>query len=127
MIIKTLEYKFAENGTYASISFRQNSGFFQETPQQTRAGILHLAEISAYIPVIDDTKNSMVDELNIRKAIFRVLDTSDHYHEIGSDIEPATFTAVKKIGPTPGVAYGWDIKITRFSTTPSKMSSFSRL
>jgi len=125
MIIKTLEYKFTENGTYAPITFRQNSGFFQETPQQTKAGILHLAEITAYIPVIDDTKNSLVDSLNIRKAIFRVLDTSGYYHEVGTDAEPATFTAVKKIGPSPGVAYGWDIKITRFSTTPCKMSSFS--
>jgi len=125
MIIKTLEYKLTEAGTYVSIPFRQNSGFFQETPQETRAGIIHLAEISAYIPVIDDTKNTLVDELNLRKAIFRVLDTSGYYHEVGSDTEPATFVAVKKIGPTPGVAYGWDIKITRLSTSPSQMSSFS--
>lgn len=125
MIIKTLEYKFTENGTYVTIPFRQGSGFFQETPQETRAGIIHLAEISAYIPVIDDTKNTTVEELNLRKAIFRVLDTSGYYHEVGSDAEPATFMGSKKIGPAPGVAYGWEVKITRLSIHSAKMSSFS--
>ncbi len=124
MIIIALEYKFTENGIYVSVPIRQTSGLMVEKPEQTSAGILVTSEITAYMPVIDEIKNVLVDQLNRRPAIYRVKDASGHYHEIGSDAEPATFTGSKKIGPNPGVAYGWDIKIACVSQAGAKMSSF---
>jgi len=112
MIIVKLEYKFSENAEYNNIPIRQNSGFLSETSSKTRAGTIFLAEVSAYIPNMDDSKTGIVDTLNHNPAIYRVRDASGHYHTIGNDQEKALFTSVKKIGPNPGVAFGWDIKIT---------------
>lgn len=124
MIIKSLEYKFTENGSYSPITIRQGSGYFQEDIKQTRAGVLFTAEITAYVPVIDETKQELIDSLVRRPAIFRIQDPEGLEYIIGTDDEPATFTAIKKLGPTPGVAYGWDIKITCLSVLGSEMSSF---
>ncbi len=125
MIILALDYKFTENGTWVPIPIQQYSGSFVEQPEQTDAGILMSAEVTAYMPVIDDTKNAMVGQLNRRPAIFRVTDACNHYFEIGSDAELAVFSGSEKIGPNPGVAYGWDIKITCLSVLGAKMSSFT--
>lgn len=124
MIITTIEYKFAENESYVNLPFRQNSALFQETPQKTAAGILYLTELTFYIAVIDEMKQAAMISRNYRPLIYRISDTEGFYHEIGSDTEPATFAASKRIGPTPGVAYGWDVKITCLSTAPAEMASF---
>jgi len=124
MIITTIEYKFAESEAYVNLPFRQNSALFQETPKKTAAGTLYLSELTAYIAVIDETKQAAMIAANYRPTIWRIADTEGFYHEIGSNAEPATFSASKRIGPTPGVAYGWDIKITCISTVPAEMSSF---
>jgi hypothetical protein len=124
MIITIIEYKFAENENFVNLPFRQSSALFQETPQKTAAGILYLSELSFYIAVIDELKQAAMIAANYRPVIFRITDSEGLSTEIGSDAEPAVFTASKRIGPTPGVAYGWDIKITCLSTTPGEMSSF---
>jgi len=124
MIITSLDYRFAENESYVNMPFRQNSALFKETPQKTDAGTLFLTEITAYTPVIDETKQAAMLAANYRPIIFRISDADGNYHLIGSDAEPATFSASKRIGPTPGTAYGWDIKITCLSVTASEMSSF---
>ena len=124
MIIKSIEYKFTENGSYSDITFRQGSAFYQETPQRVPAGLLYLTEVTAYIPVLDETKQAYITSLVQQSAIFRLQDASGLYFEVGTDAEPAIFTANKKIGPTPGVAYGWDIKISCLSQHASENASF---
>ena len=51
MIILALDYKFTENGTWVPIPIQQYSGSFVEQPEQTDAGILMSAEVTAYMPV----------------------------------------------------------------------------
>lgn len=124
MIIKTIEYKFTESATFAPLTLRQGSALFQETPQQTNAGTLYLAEVSAYMPRINATAQAELTLLNNRPAIFQLTDTEGFLHTLGTNAEPATFSASKRIGPTPGVAYGYNIKITCLSVAGSKMTSF---
>ena len=125
MIILALDYKLSKTGEYINIPIRKYSGSFVEPSSETRAGILFTAEVSAYIPNLDDTKNATIDLLTHRPAIYRVKDASGHYHVIGNDAELAKLTSTKKIGPTPGTFYGWDIKITCVTVAGSQMSSFS--
>jgi len=125
MIILELDYKLTEADQYINIPIRKYSGFFQEPSSDTRAGILFTAEVSAYIPNLDDTKKTTIDLLTHRPAIYRVKDALGYYHIIGNNIELAHLASTKKIGPTPGTVYGWDIKITCVTVAGSQMSSFS--
>lgn len=124
MIITTIEYKFAESESYVNLPFRQNSALFQETPQKTDAGIIYLTELTFYIAVIDEMKQAAMIAANYRPTIYRIADTEGFYHEIGSNAEPAIFAASKRIGPTPGVAYGWDVKISCLSVAAAEIASF---
>ena len=125
MIILEIAYKFSEAEQYINIPLSKYSGTFLEPSSQTRAGIIFTAEVSAYIPNLDDTKKATIDLLTHHPAIYRVKDARGHYHVIGNNNELAHLTSTKKIGPTPGTVYGWDIKITCVTVAGSQMSSFS--
>lgn len=112
MIIKTLEYKLTESGSFSPIPIRQYSGTFNEPSVDTDAGKLYSPEITAYIPHITEANEAIVKLLNDRPAIYRVTDTKGVVQVIGNDNEKLRFASNKKIGPTPGIAHGWDIKIT---------------
>lgn len=125
MIILEISYKFLESAEFSAISFSQGSALLKETTAETRAGKVSNIDVTAYVPHLNAENDAIIQSLNIRPAIYRLKDASGYYHIIGSNAEPAKFTSTKKIGPNPGVAYGWDITITCNSTTGSQMQSFS--
>lgn len=113
MIVKTLKYKFSESDpSWSSIPIQQNSGTFVENSQDTEAGKLFITEIAVYIPHITSANDAIVNKLNERLAIYQVTDTKDNTYIIGNDTEKGRALSSKKIGPAPGIAHGYDLKIT---------------
>ena len=113
MIVKTLKYKFSESDpSWSSIPIRQNSGTFVENSQDTEAGKLYVTEIVVYVPHINASNDAIINQINERPAMYQVTDTKDNTYVIGNDTEKGRVLTAKKIGPAPGIAHGYDLKIT---------------
>lgn len=120
MIIKKLEFKFTETDNFTTVPLRQYSGLMNNSTDDTEAGKIYKTDITCYIANILKAKEDVLELLVSRPVIIRVTDTRNVVFEIGNDNEKCRADYNQKIGPTPGVAHGWDLSITGVFTSKPK-------
>lgn len=112
MIIIKLAYKILGGSTFVDLPVRMYSTSLNENVQSTPNGTLSSSELTSYIPVISPEQTELLKQLAGSPAIYQATDAFQNIHLLGNDLEPASLSFTKRIEKNPGIAHGYDIKIS---------------